>query len=300
MIEVEQRALPSWAAVRRAAVALGDKAREKARPNDLDARDPRFIERVRPLMDALYDGYFRAETELEEDLPDREPLLAVANHNGMSGTPDMFCIMTAYWRRYGTGQEAYGLMHDFPFRVPLGGAWLNGCGAIAASQKNAHAALERGARVLVFPGGDIDACKPFRERYKIRFAGRRGFLRVAIRAGVRIAPVVSVGGHESLFLWSDGRSIAKALRLPQLVRSNVFPIGLALPYGVIFGNPVPHFPPPVKIHTRFLTPIDLALPRSAADDPDALDAAYSRVVGAMQRAMDDMRLQGRHGLFPRS
>lgn len=300
MIRVERSEAAGWPALRRAAAALRDKARKPARPHDLDARDPRFIEAVRPFMDTLYDGYFRAETEIEEDLPQEEPMLAVANHNGMSGTPDMFCIMTAYWRRYGTGQAAYGLMHDFPFRVPLGGPWLNGCGAIAACQKNAHAALERGARVLVFPGGDIDACKPFRERYQIRFAGRRGFLRVAIRAGVRIAPIVSVGGHESLFLVSDGRSIAQALRLPQLVRSNVFPIGFALPYGVIFGNPVPHLPPPVKIHTRFLAPIDLALPRSAADDPDALEAAYTRVVGAMQRAMDEMKHQGRHGLFPRS
>ncbi len=297
MIVVERAASPSLSELRGAAAALRDKALSSARPHDLDARDPQFIERVRPLFDVFYDRYFRAETELEVEIPD-EPLLAVANHNGMSGTPDMFCIMAAYWRRYGTAQAAYGLMHDFPFRVPAAGAWLNGCGALAARPENAYSALRRGARVLVFPGGDVDACKPFRARYRIDFAGRRGFLRVAIRAGVRILPIVSVGGHESLYLLTDGRPIARALRLPELVRSNVFPIGFALPYGVIFGNPVPHLPPPVKIHTRFLAPIELGLPVDAADDPAALAAAYDRVVGAMQRAMDDLRRQGRHGLFP--
>ncbi len=300
MIAVERHPSPSWASIRGALDALRDKAGVTARPFDLSARDAGFIQRVQPLMDVLYDSYFRTETEFECELPHGEPILAVANHNGMSGVPDMFCIMVGYWRRYGTDQAAYGLMHDFPFRMPLAGAWLNGCGAVAAHPDNAYLALERGARVLAFPGGDIDACKPFRKRYEICFAGRRGFLRVAIRAGVRIVPIVSVGGHESLYLFTDGRKIASALGLPKRVRSNVFPIGFALPYGVIFGNPLPHLPPPVKIHTRFLEPIDLDLPKSAADDTEALNAAYQRVVGVMQRAMDAMRREGRHGLFPRA
>ena len=69
--------------------------------------------------------------------------------------------------------------------------------------------------------------------------------------------------------------------------------------GFIFGTALPHLPPPVKIHTRFLRPIDLALPASAADDPVAVDACYVRVVGAMQQGMDDLKRAGRHGLFPR-
>lgn len=298
MITIERAPDPTTSELIAALRAFAARAKSAVRPHDLAARDPAFIERVLPIMNVLYDRYFRCDTELEQELPD-EPVLAVANHNGMSGTPDMFCLMTAYWRRYGHERPSYGLMHDFPFRMPFAGAWLNGCGAIAARRENAHAALERGAQVLVFPGGDIDACKPFRDRYRIQFAGRRGFLRVAIRAGVRILPIVSVGGHESLYLITDGRDIARRLGLPRWLRSNVFPIGFALPYGIIFGNPIPHLPPPVKVHTRFLRPIDLGIPASAADDPDALDAAYARVVDAMQAALDDMAAEGRHGLFPK-
>jgi diacylglycerol/phytol O-acyltransferase len=289
---------PPASALGDALKALREKGRARARSDDLGARDPEFIMRVRPLLDVLYDRYFRCETELACEVPSG-PLLVVANHNGMSGTPDMFCHMVAYWRRYGTGEPAYGMMHDFPFRVPWAGTWLNAFGAVAANPTNAHAALDAGAKVLVFPGGDIDACKPFRERYRIQFAGRRGFVRVAIRAGVPILPIVSVGGHHSLYLVSDGRGIAQALRLPELFRSNVFPIGFALPYGIIFGNPVPHLPPPVKIHTRFLEPIHLGLPAAAADDPAAVDEAYERIVAVMQAALDDLRDAGRHGLFPR-
>jgi 1-acyl-sn-glycerol-3-phosphate acyltransferase len=299
LINIDAEPRVSMSQVRDGVKAFAAMASTRSHPDDLSARDPEFIERVLPLMGLLYDEYFRCDTELECELPDT-PVLAVANHNGMSGIPDMFCHMVAFWRRYGAARPSYGLMHDFPFRVPLAGPWLNACGAIAAKPDNALAALRSGGQVLVFPGGDIDACKPYSKRYKIQFAGRRGFLRVALRAQVPIVPIVSVGGHSSLYLYSDGRRIAQALRLPQLVRSNVFPIGVAMPYGIIFGNPMPHLPPPVKIHTRFLKPITLGLPPSAADDPEALESCYLQVVAAMQSAMDELRREGRHGLFPKS
>jgi 1-acyl-sn-glycerol-3-phosphate acyltransferase len=299
VITIAPEPRPSLGALAGALAAFAAKGRERARPYDLDARDPRFIRRVLPLLGALYDGYFRCETELEAELP-AGPFLAVGNHNAMTGMPDMFCHMVAFWRCCSPDRLAYGLMHDVPFHVPLAGAWFNAVGAIAASPDNAQRALSLGAVVLVFPGGDVDACKPYRERYGIHFGARRGFVRAAIRAQVPVVPVVSVGAHSSLYIWSDGRRIAELLRLPSLLRSNVAPIGLAMPWGVIAGVPYPHFPPPVKIHTRFLAPIDLELPRDAADDPVQVERAFQRIRRAMEEAMEDLRAAGRHGLFPRS
>jgi len=300
VITVATEPLPSLAMLRDALAAFRTVARRTARPSSLAARDPEFIDRVLPAMGVLYDHYFRCRTELCGELGD-EPLLVVANHNGMSGTPDMFCLMVAYWRHCGSRRAAYGLMHDVPFRVPWAGPWLNACGAIAANRANARAALAAGAHLLVFPGGDLDACKPYRRRYEIELAGRRGFLRTAIRAGVRIVPVVSAGAHSSLYLLSDGRAIARALGLQRRpFRTNVFPVGFALPYGLVLGAAWPHLPPPVKIHTRIGEPLDLDLPPRAADDPGALDWAYARVVGVMQRMLDQLREEGDHGLWPRS
>jgi 1-acyl-sn-glycerol-3-phosphate acyltransferase len=290
---------PSPAALAAACVALARVAARRAHPHDLDARDEEFIEALLPLMDVLYDEYFRCETELDADIPDG-PVLLVANHNGMTGTPDMFCHMTAFWRRYTPKRLGYGLMHDMPFSVPAAGAWLNAAGAVAANPENARAALERGAALLVFPGGDVDACKPFRDRYKIDFAGRRGFVRLAIREGVPVVPVVSAGGHESLFILNDGRRLARWLGLDKRFRSNVAPIGVALPFGLVFGVPYPHVPPPVKIHSRILAPIHLGLPAHAADDPIAVEHAYRAIVEPMRAAMEGLRAAGRHGLFPRA
>lgn len=289
---------PGLDTVKDALAALLRKARERARPHDLDARDPEFIARALPLLGSFYDGYFRCETELEEELPGGA-FLGVGNHNAMTGIPDMFCHMTAFWRRYGPERRSYGLMHDVPFHVPLAGSWLNACGALAASPENARRALARDAAVLVFPGGDLDACKPTSEQYTIRFGRRRGFVRLAIREGVPIVPIVSVGAHQSLYIATDGRKLAERLRLPELARSNVAPLGLALPWGLIAGIPLPHLPPPVKIHTRVLRPMHLALPKEAADDPAEVERAFHRIVARMQAALDELRQAGRHGLFPR-
>ncbi len=299
MIVVPKAPRPGLDAFSDAARALAEKARFRARCDDLDARDPDFIERILPAFGLLYDDCFRCETELEAPLPEG-PFLAIANHNGMTGTPDMFCHMVAFWRLYGPKRRSHGLMHDFPFNVPAGGPWLNACGALAANHQNLNKALQRDAAVLVFPGGDTDACRPFSQRYRVDFGKRRGFVRAALRAQVPVVPIVSAGAHHSLYIWSDGQQIAKALRLPQIARSNVAPIGLALPFGIILGIPYLHLPLPVKVHTRILAPVRLEEPPSAADDPVLVERVYQRLVGLMQGAMNALRDEGRHGLFPRS
>jgi 1-acyl-sn-glycerol-3-phosphate acyltransferase len=264
-------------------------------PSSLHVRDPALIDRALPFLGAVYDHVFDAETEFVGEVPEG-PALLVGNHNGMTGTPDMFCHMTAFWRRYGTARPAYGLMHDMPFRVPWAYAWMNAAGALAANTENARAALSSGAAVLVFPGGDYDACKPFHARHRIDFGDRRGYVRLALAQRVPIVPVVSLGGHESLWVVRRGTRIARALGLPERFRSNVFPIGVALPWGLLVGVPLPHLPLPVKVHTRVLRPI--VLEPQDPGDPRAVESVHNRVVGTMQAALDEMVRENRHGLWP--
>jgi hypothetical protein len=56
----------------------------------------------------------------------------------------------------------------------------------------------------------------------------------------------------------------------------------------------------VKIHTRVLAPIWHGLPPSAADDKGAVEEVFRKVHGVMQAAMEELRREGRHGLFPRA
>ncbi len=293
----EVRAWPASGVLEAAFAALMAARNRKVMPNSLSARDPKLIAEVLPLLEAFYDHYFQCETEFLAEVPEG-PVLVVGNHNGITGTPDMFCHMTAFWRRYGAQRKAYGLMHDVPFRVPWAGSWLNAAGAMAANPDNGRRALRDGGALLVFPGGDHDACKPFTQRHQIDFGKRRGYVRLALREGVPIVPVVSAGAHESLFVAFRGARIASALGLPKHFRSNVFPIGAALPWGLLFGIPLPHLPLPVKIHTRILPAVRPELPASAADDETLVEAVHRDVVIRMQAGLDGIVKEGRFGLWP--
>ena len=58
-----------------------------------------------------------------------------------------------------------------------------------------------GAILLVYPGGDREVFRTWRDRNRIDFGGRLGFVRLALRTGVPVvpagsgAPVVKVGPH---------------------------------------------------------------------------------------------------------
>ena len=144
--------------------------------------------------------------------------------------------------------------------------------------------LREGANVLVYPGGDVEALRPWRQRNKIVFDGRKGFLRLAHGRGVKIVPVVSVGGQETFFVLNDGRKTAKLLRFDKLFRVKTLPISLSFPWGLLPGD-LPHIPFPAKIRIQVLPPIDLR--ELFGDDPD-WDEAYGYVTSVMQVALSSL------------
>ena len=80
----------------------------------------------------------------------------------------------------------------------------------AASPENAQQALDAGAALLVYPGGDYEVHRPIWERNKVDFDGRKGFIRLALEADVPIVPVVSIGGQETALFLSRGERLARA------------------------------------------------------------------------------------------
>ena len=148
--------------------------------------------------------------------------------------------------------------------------------------------LRRGRKVAVFPGGNLEAFRPYRRRYQVVFGGHRGFVRLALRHRVPIVPFVIVGGHESFCVLHDGRALARKLHLKRLIRSDTFPIFLGLPWGVGVG-PIFHLHLPTKSQVRFLPAITLdGLGPEHQDDRQVVDDIYQRVTGVMQQAMQDI------------
>jgi 1-acyl-sn-glycerol-3-phosphate acyltransferase len=155
----------------------------------------------------------------------------------------------------------------------------------------AMAALQKDAAVLVYPGGAEDVFRPYSERHRIELAGRKGFIKIALREHAPIVPVVSLGAHDGLIVLTDLYPILQQLRdrgMPWLfgIDPIVFPVYLGLPWGIAFG-PLPNLPLPTRIHIRICKPIEFSrYGRSAANDRDYVDACYTLVEQQMQAELD--------------
>ncbi len=258
-------------------------------------RDVGTIRSTLPVFDFLFRRYHHATVEGLEHVPDG-PALAVGNHNGGLMCPDMFALLHAWWHRFGVDSPAYGLMHDMPFRLPVVGELMPRLGAVHARPANATELLRRGAKVLVYPGGDIDAFKPWNRRHEIVFGERRGFVRVALRSRVPIIPVVSAGAHEAFRILTDGRDVVRRFGLKRIARVEVMPVTLCLPWGVSLGAGF-YWPMPVRIRLRVLPPISWPdLGPEAADDDAIVWRCREEVRALMQDALDDLAREGGHGL----
>jgi 1-acyl-sn-glycerol-3-phosphate acyltransferase len=247
----------------------------------LGGRDPEFIRRTLPVWAGLVSKYFRADVRGLEHVPDRGPVLLVGNHSGGNVPPDTFVLALALISRFGIERPFYQLAHDLVMVSPVA-PLLRRYGTLRASRANAREALEAGAAVLVYPGGDYETHRPSWESGTVDFDHREGFLTLAHELDVPIVPVVSIGGQETALFLTRGEGLAHLLGLDRALRLKVLPISLALPWGLNVGDLLGHVPLPAKVSVRALAPIDLRA--TYGDDPD-FDMIYDDVLALMQREL---------------
>ncbi len=247
-------------------------------PVELRGRDPEYIRTMLPTMWLAASVWFRAEVDGFEKVPD-EPVLFVGNHSGGGATPDTAIFLLAY-NTYFTveGRPLYALAHDFLTKAPGIGGLMRKVGVVPADHSFAEKVFTSGGSALVYPGGDVEALRPWRDRNRIMFDGRKGFLQLAHRCNVKIVPVVATGGHDTLIVLNDGRRTAKALRFDKFLRVKSVPLTISLPWGLL-PVPLPFFPLPAKIRIQVLDPIDL---RARFGKEPEWDLAYDYVTSAMQ------------------
>jgi 1-acyl-sn-glycerol-3-phosphate acyltransferase len=269
--------------------ALAEQVQRRVPTADLHERDPDFLRDNLPWLWMLASFYFRAEVRNLERIPAQGPVLLVGNHSGGNMTPDTFIFTLAFSTFFGVERRFYQLAHNLVVAYPPLARLRKG-GTIAASHENAAKALDMGAAVLVYPGGDWETHRPSWESAKIDFAGRRGFIRLAIARNVPVVPVVSIGGQETALFLSRGERLARLLRLDRLARLKVLPISLALPWGLNVGDIAGHIPLPAKITTQVMEPIDL--PLEFGPEPD-VNQVYDEIVARMQRTLDALAAERR-------
>ena len=246
---------------------------------DLDERDPDYIRESLPRQWLLASLWFRGEVRGLGNIPESGPVLlesrTVAHRElGDDGTNDLL-LGDVLRLRWGVGQRvapAYQVSQASRSVCLVGQA------------------LDSGAALLVYPGGDYEVHRPSWEGNRVDFGGRKGFIRLALEHDVPIVPVVSVGGQETALFLTRGRSLARGLGLDRLFRLKVLPISLALPWGINVGDFLGHIPLPAKITVEALPPIDLR--EEFGQQPD-LDEVYDHVMRLMQDTLDALAAERR-------
>src|SRR5690349_22676371 len=161
---------------------------------DLDERDPDYIRETLPRLWLASSLWYRGEVRGLGNVPEDGPVLLVGNHSGGNLTPDTLVFTLAFSTYFGVERAFHQLAHNLVLSYP-GLSFLRKYGTVAASHENARRALDAGAAVLVYPGGDYDVHRPSWLGNRIDFGGRKGFLRLAIDQDVPLVPVVSIGGQ---------------------------------------------------------------------------------------------------------
>ncbi len=264
-----------------------------------DPRSRRLVEKLEPFLEWVSKYYFRCSFAGWERVPDGK-VLFVGNHNGLI-TWEVPMMYHAWHQRFGMQRPALGLAHEGMFHLPVDPALVPRLGAIPADKQMALDAFERGYSLLVFPGGEKEAFRTYKERKKIDFFERKGFIRLALEAHVPIVPIVSIGAHESYVIMHRGEMLAERLGLRKRFRLHGVPLTLgsffflglfASGLLLLFPFLVPPLalsmlvPLPTKMHFELLPCVDLhARYRSTLSREGNVQRIYDEIVASMQSTL---------------
>lgn len=184
------------------------------------------VERIGPLegvLRPLCETLWPASIHGIENLPAHDRFMVVANHSGM-GSAELWSLVVAWRDLPGGGPRVAGMAHPAAFSVPGLGDILRGLGAVEATREGAAKARREGAALLVFPGGDHEAMRPFWQASRVDFAGREGWIRLAREHGLTVVPMAITGSHRTLPILLRSRTLAWVTGMRHLLGVKVAPL----------------------------------------------------------------------------
>jgi 1-acyl-sn-glycerol-3-phosphate acyltransferase len=248
--------------------------RERSADIDEFGMDPEALRALRPVLDLLFDRYWRVAVAGHEELPERGPFLLVAN---AAGILPYDALMIAHAVERARGERPRFAVADWLITLPFVQPRLARLGGVRACPENVERLLATGRSVAVFPEGVKGAAKPYRDRYQLARFGRGGVIRLALERGVPLVPVGVVGAEEAHPILFKATAPARALGLPFLPLTPTFP----------WLGPLGALPLPAQWVIRFGEPISYAdLPPDAARDALLLSRLTEELRARIQSLVD--------------
>jgi len=217
---------------------------------------------LRPLM-ALH----RYRVEGLEHVPRTGGCLLVAHHT--LATYDGFMLGIAIFDE--TGRMARGLGDDRIFLLPplARRAWR--VGLVPASPDAGERMLREGEIVGVAPGGMWESLRPSSERYQIRWEGRRGFCRLALRAQVPMMLAACPRADELFTVYAS--------RLTDQAYGR-----LHLPIPIARGLGLTPLPRPLEL-VHYIAPLLVPPPLVPAHEDEQVSELHARATAVMQELL---------------
>jgi 1-acyl-sn-glycerol-3-phosphate acyltransferase len=209
--------------------------------------DEEFTESVFPLLETMYDRWWRVEAEGVRNVPAHGRALLVANHAGILPW-DATMMGVSLLREHPLPRYPRFLVLDWAFELPYVGSTIRKVGGVPASPYNAMRLLEQEQLVAVFPEGVKGTSKDFKDRYRLQRFGRGGFVELALRTQSPIVPVAVVGSEEIYPKIGELPLLARILGAPFFPVTPTFP--LLGPLGAV--------PLPSRWRIEFCDPIDVS------------------------------------------
>jgi Acyltransferase len=232
--------------------------------------------------------YHRFEVQGLENVERSGPALIVGYH-GRGVAHDMIMLASLLYER--SGAEVRAVIHQKVVELPVLGWLPRGLGYVSGDGPELADVFTRGESLMITPAGPLEGCRSFRDRYRVNWGKRLGYLKLALKYHLPIIPTAGIGvddtyiGLNNGYEWGkkfDNSTLAQKLRWP-----GGFPIWLA--FGATGPWPMT-LPFPVKIVCHVGKPIDLEADGPVdPSDRKALEKLHHRVTDTVQQMLDEGR-----------
>jgi 2-acylglycerol O-acyltransferase 2 len=207
------------------------------------------------------------------------------------------------------GTNATGFRHKFPgvdvhvlgakalFRVPFFREWLLAHGGGSVGRSTCELLLSRGESIMIVVGGARESLEAHPETMVLTIIERKGFVRVALRSGAALVPVLSFGENEifaqlpnpkgsRLRRLQDGILRWFGYTLPSFWGLGSFPLLCpALGIGSFQYGLIPYRRPMTVVVGE---PIDV--PHVLDPSPELVDEYHAKYLGALQRMYEESKM----------